>query len=212
MWSDTDCEEIPMTLRQIAPAAIVAALAAAFVPVVHAQSTDTGNWIVRARALYLSPANDDSTGLDLSVNSKVFPEVDVTYFFTPNLAAELVLTYPQKHDVRAGGTDIGSLKHLPPTLSLQYHFTGMSYRPYLGAGLNYTRFSSVELPTGVTLDKNSYGLAAGAGVDVPLGSGWLFNVDVKYVQIKTEVSAGGSSLGDFKVNPVLFSLGVGKRF
>jgi outer membrane protein len=123
-----------------------------------------------------------------------------------------VLTYPQKHDVRSGGVDIGSLKHLPPTLSLQYHFTGMGFRPYLGAGLNYTRFSSVELPPGVTIDKNSYGLAAGAGVDVPMGSGWLFNVDVKYVQIKTEVSAGGASLGDFKVDPVLFSLGIGKRF
>jgi outer membrane protein len=201
-----------MTLRQIAPAAAFAALAAAFVPAVHAQSTDTGNWIVRARALYMAPANDDETGLDLSVNSKAFPEVDITYFFSPNLAAELILTYPQKHDVRSGGVDIGSLKHLPPTLSLQYHFTGMGFRPYLGAGLNYTYFSDVNLPAGVTIDKNSFGLSAGAGVDVPMGGGWLFNVDVKYVQIKTEVSAGGVALGDFKVDPVLFSLGIGKRF
>jgi outer membrane protein len=201
-----------MTLRLIAPAAAFAAIAAAFVPAVHAQSTDTGNWIVRGRALYLDPANKDDTGLDLSVNSKVFPEVDISYFFTPNLAAELVLTYPQEHDVRAGGVNIGSLKHLPPTLSLQYHFTGMSFRPYVGAGLNYTHFSDVKLPPGVTIDSNSYGLALGAGVDVPMGGGWLFNVDVKKVQIKTEVSAGGASLGDFKVDPVLFSLGIGKRF
>jgi outer membrane protein len=47
---------------------------------------------------------------------------------------------------------------------------------------------------------------------VPLGSGWLFNADVKYVQIGTDVSAGGTNLGRFGVDPWLFSLGIGKRF
>jgi outer membrane protein len=197
-----------MNKNWIAAAAVAALLA----PVAQAQTDDTGNWIVRARVLYLEPANDDNTGLDLSVNSKVFPEFDVSYFFSPNLALELVLTYPQKHDVRAGGTDIGSLKHLPPTLSLQYHFTGMSFRPYVGLGVNYTRFSDVELPPGVTIDRNSFGVAAGGGFDVPMGGGWLFNADVKYVQIGTDVSAGGTKLGSFNVDPWLFSLGIGKRF
>jgi outer membrane protein len=59
-----------MTLRLITRTAVFAAIAAALAPAVHAQSTDTGNWIVRARALYMAPANDDETGLDLSVNSK----------------------------------------------------------------------------------------------------------------------------------------------
>jgi len=193
--------------------ALVAAMAAA-VPLAQAQSKDdSGNLLVRLRALNLDPANKDRTGLDLSINSKVFPEVDITYFFSPNLAAELVLTYPQKQDVRAGGTKIGSLKHLPPTLSLQYHFTGLQgFRPYVGAGLNYTRLSSVNLPAGVTIDKNSFGPAVGAGADVPLGGGWLFNVDVKKVLIRTDVFSGGTKLGEFRVDPVLFSLGVGRRF
>lgn len=177
-----------------------------------AQSQDSGDWIVRGRVLHLDSADKDSTGLDLSLKNKTFPEVDITYFFTPNIAAELVLTYPQKHDLRAGGDKMGSLKHLPPTLSLQYHFTGMSFRPYLGAGINYTRFSSVDLPAGVDVDRNSWGLALGAGVDVPVGNGWLVNVDVKKVQIRTDVSAAGSNLGSFKVDPLLFSVGFGKRF
>lgn len=54
-----------------------------------------GPWLVRARAVNLDSANKDSTGLGLSVNDKVIPEVDVSYFFTPNIAAELVLTVPQ---------------------------------------------------------------------------------------------------------------------
>lgn len=190
--------------------AAAAALTVAALPAAHAQ--DSGDWIVRARALHLDSADKDNTGLDLSLKNKTFPEVDVTYFFTPNIAAELVLTYPQKHDLRAGGDKIGSLKHLPPTLSLQYHFTGMSFRPYLGAGINYTRFSSVDLPAGVDIDRSSWGLALGAGVDVPVGNGWLVNVDVKKVQIRTDVSAAGANLGSFKVDPLLFSVGFGKRF
>ena len=58
------------------------------------------------RAVHLDSANKDSTGLDLSINNKAIPEVDISYFFAPNWAAELVLTYPQKHDLKAGGSKI----------------------------------------------------------------------------------------------------------
>jgi outer membrane protein len=191
---------------------ITVAAAAALAAALPAQAQDKGDWIVRAHALYLDPANK-GTDLDLSVNSKTFPEFDISYFLTPNLALELVLTYPQKHELSSGSTQIGTLKHLPPTLSLQYHFTNLQgFRPYVGAGLNYTRFSSVELPAGIEIDKNSFGLAVGAGVDVPVGGGWLLNFDVKKVQIGTEVTVGGVSHGTFKVDPMLYSVGFGKRF
>lgn len=192
--------------------------AAAMVPAVQAQSNDTGSWIVRGRAVALDSANKDSTGLDLSINNKVIPEVDITYFLSPNLAAELILTYPQSQDVRSAGTKIGTLKHLPPTLTLQYHFTGMGMRPYVGAGINYTRFSSVDFAAAVdtalgpSIDKNSFGLAFQAGVDIPIGGGWLLNVDVKKVQIRTDVYSFGTKAGTFKVDPLLVGVGVGKRF
>ncbi len=183
-----------------------------------AQAQDTGTWIVRARALSLDSANKDTTGLGLSVNNKVFPEVDISYFFSPNLAAELILTYPQKHDLRSNGADIATLKHLPPTLTLQYHFPMAAARPYVGAGLNYTHFSNVNFNAATvtalnpSIDKNSFGLALQVGVDVPVGGGWLLNLDVKKVQIKTDVFAGTAKAGTFKVDPTLFSVGVGKRF
>lgn len=192
--------------------------AAMLIPTAQAQGNDEGSWIVRGRAVALDSANKDSTGLELSINNKVIPEVDITYFLSPNLAAELILTYPQKHDVRSAGTKIGTLKHLPPTLTLQYHFTGMSVRPYVGAGLNYTRFSSVDFDPAVdaalepTIDKNSFGLAFQAGVDIPMGGGWLFNVDVKKVQIRTDVFSFGAKAGTFKVDPLLIGVGIGKRF
>ena len=170
-----------------------------------------GKWMVRARAVHLDSANKDSTPLDLSVNNKMIPELDISYFFTPNFAAELILTYPQKHDVRAGGAEIGSLKHLPPTLLAQYHFTNLgAFKPYVGAGINYTRFSSVDILGGaLNVKKNSFGPALQVGFDYALDKNWSINFDVKKVYIDTNVSGG---IGKFKVDPLLVGVGLGYRF
>lgn len=178
-----------------------------------------GKWMVRARAVHLDSANKDSTPLDLSVNNKMIPELDISYFFTPNFAAELILTYPQKHDVRAGGAKIGSLKHLPPTLLAQYHFTNLgAFKPYVGAGINYTRFSSVKFDPAVdaalnpSVKKNSFGPALQIGFDYALDKNWSINFDVKKVYIKTDVRSFGTKVGTFKVDPVLVGVGLGYRF
>lgn len=188
---------------------------AALVPAI-AQAQDSGNWLIRARAVHLDSANKDDTGLGLTINNKWLPEVDISYFFTPNIAAELILTYPQKQTVYSNGTAIGSFKHLPPTLTAQYHFTNLgAFRPYVGLGVNYTNISSVDiLGGGANLKRNSFGLAAQVGADFPIGGGWLLNVDVKKVQIGTDVLAEPTetNLGSFKVDPLLISVGFGKRF
>lgn len=192
----------------------IALAVAALAPVAMAQAA--GDFVARARAVYLDAANKDSIAItDVSINSKWIPEVDFTYYVTPNFAAELVLTYPQKQDVSstAHGGKIGTLKHLPPTLTAQYHFTGLgAIKPYLGAGLNYTRFSSVNLPAGFTIEKNSVGVALQAGVDYALDKTWSLNFDVKKVQIRTDLSSGGSNLGTIKVDPILVGAGVGYKF
>ncbi len=176
-----------------------------------------GPWMVRVRAVHLDSVNKDSTGLGLSINDKWMPELDVSYFFTPNIAAELVLTYPQKHDLRANGLgQIGSLKHLPPTLLAQYHFTNFgAFKPYVGAGVNFTRFSSVNFDPAVqaalnpSIKKNSFGGALQIGFDYALDKNWSLNFDVKKVFIETDVRAGGTKVGTFKVNPVLVGVGLG---
>ena len=171
-------------------------------------------WLVRVRAVHLDSANKDSTGLGLSVNNKTIPEVDISYFFNKNVAAELILTVPQKHDLSSSvlGGRIGSLKHLPPSLLLQYHFDAPGFKPYVGAGVNYTRFSNVNLPAGVDIDRNSWGGALQVGVDIPLSKNLYLNFDVKKVYIKTDVFAGGAKEGTFKVDPVLVGVGLGWRF
>lgn len=184
----------------------------------QAQATDAP-WLVRLRAVDLQSANKDSTGLDLTINDKVIPEVDISYFLTPQIAVELVLTYPQKQTIRSNGTDIGSLKHLPPTLTAQYHFTSFgAFKPYVGAGLNYTRFSSVRFDPAVqtalqpSLSKNNVGLAVQVGFDYEVIKNTNFNVDAKKVQIRTDVSSAGTEVGTFKVDPWLIGVGIGRRF
>ena len=181
-----------------------------------AQHQQDGKWQVRLRAVHIDSANKDSTGLGLSVNNKTIPEVDISYYFTPNIAAELILTYPQKHDVRSSalGGKIGTLKHLPPTLLAQYHFTNFgAFKPYVGAGINYTRFSSVDIADGAAdVKRNSWGGALQLGFDYALDKNWSINFDVKKVYMKTDVRLLGDNIGTFKVNPVLVGVGVGYRF
>lgn len=171
-------------------------------------------WMVRARAVYLDPADKSSPDIDVSVSTKTIPEVDISYFFTPNWAAELVLTYPQKHDVSLSGTKVGTFKHLPPTLTVQYHFTPEAkFSPYLGAGVNYTRISQVDLAGGAAdLEKDSFGFALQAGVDYKLDKNWSLNLDVKKVQIRSDLSIGGTKISTVKVDPWLIGVGVGYRF
>ncbi|QNN55408.1 OmpW family protein [Diaphorobacter ruginosibacter] len=198
----------------------IAAVGALTSGAAFAQTSEAaGPFMVRLRAVHLDSRNHDTTGLDLSINNKWIPEVDVSYFFTPNFAAELILTYPQKHDLRAGGDKIGSLKHLPPTLLGQYHFTGMgAFKPYIGAGINYTRFSSVRFAPAVadalspSIKKNSWGGALQVGFDYAIDKNWSLNFDVKKVYIGTDVYSAGTKVGTFKVDPVLIGVGVGYRF
>lgn len=173
-------------------------------------------WMVRVRALRMQVDNGNSpevTGAKVSINDKTFPEFDVSYSFTRNIAAELVLTYPQKHDVSLQGAHIGTIKHLPPALLAQYRFLpGEKVNPYLGAGLNYTRFMSAKLPDGITTDKSSFGVALQAGVDIEVAKNVYVNLDYKRVNIETDVKVNGAKLTTFKVDPNLFSVGIGWRF
>ena len=189
-----------------------------------AAQTAEGSWMVRVRALSLTAANKSDAIPSLSVaadkitvSDKIFPEIDISYFFTKRIAAELVLTYPQKHDVKLNDTKIGTFYHLPPTLLAQYHFlpTGV-IRPYVGAGVNFTLIMKDEISvTGVgplTLSDASVGAAGQVGVDVRVRPGQFLNFDVKKVMIGSDVKAGGNKVSQVHVDPWLISVGYGVRF
>lgn len=196
--------------KQVIAAAVLCTLMSG---AVFAQQAKEGPWMVRVRAVDLISSNTDSTGAGLTVNNKWIPEVDISYFFNKNVAVELILTVPQKHTLYSNGAEIGTLQHLPPTLLAQYHFDANGFKPYVGAGVNYTQFSSVDIAGGaITLDNSSWGGALQVGVDIPLSGNMYLNFDLKKVYIKSNVNTGGNSIGTFKVDPVLFGMGVGWRF
>lgn len=171
------------------------------------------DWLVRARVVNVDPKNSSSPVSGVAVSSKTIPEVDISYFFTSNVSAELILTYPQEHDVTLNGAKLGTLKELPPTLLVQYHFApGSAFNPYVGAGVNYTLFSDVNIP-GFNVSSNSTGGALQVGADIPLSGNLSFNVDVKKVWMKADVStAAGAYVTTLKVDPVLFGVGLGWKF
>ena len=209
--------------------AVLAVALSAAVPAVAQQSAE-GNWMVRLRALYIDPANNSDAIPTLAVPSdaievsdKWIPDVNISYFFTRNLAAELVLTYPQRHTVKVtssvlGAFDAGSFKHLPPTLTLQWHFNPEgTFRPYVGAGINYTLLSndnlSVPTVTGLHLENDSFGAAVQAGIDYKLSKSLYLNFDVKKVYIRSDVTDDtGAKLSRVEVDPVLVGIGIGYRF
>lgn len=174
--------------------------------------------LVRARALNIQP--DVSTSGTLStihtdVGPQTVPELDFTYMVMDHVGVELILG-TARHKVTSDLGTLGRISHLPPTLTLQYHFnpTG-KIRPYAGVGVNYTRFYDNDLHVGdtpVSVKKNSFGPALQIGVDVALNERWFLNADVKKLWIKTDASMDGQSLGTLKINPWLIGVGIGYRF
>lgn len=152
-------------------------------PAVAANDYKAGDMMIRARALGVVPQESSSLSIGGSVNvdNSVVPELDFTYFFTPNVSAEVVAGVTP-HNVRTkSGVDAGSAWLLPPTVTLQYHFTQFdSVKPYVGAGVNYTHFFNEDAGAlnSVKYD-DSFGGALQAGVNIPIKDNWYANVDVK---------------------------------
>jgi len=221
---------------------VVLALAAAFAPALA--QAEAGDWVVRVRAADVAPNESSklgavsgaaglvaniSAGSALTVDNNVIPELDISYYFTKNIAVELILALGTRHDVNIvgntgalGNQNLGSVNLLPPTLTAQWHFNpDQTIDPYIGAGVNYTRSMDNGLATTavaalpIRIERNMFGLVGQAGVDVNLKDGWLINADVKYVTMKTdvEVLAGTwTKIDDLKINPWVFGIGIGKKF
>ena len=196
-------------------ASVTIALVAAFPAT--AQVAD-GNWLVRARAVDLVFDNGQSKTvktLDIKAEDRWIPEVDISYFFTKNIAAELVLTWPQNIDIQAGSTKIGHVQALPPSLLIQYHFTDLgAFKPYVGAGVNYTHFYKTDnlLDGAAHIENDSWGLVGQLGMDYVLNKNWSLNIDAKYVQMATDVHLGSTNIGKLDLNPFTLGIGVGYRF
>lgn len=214
--------------RLICRGTSLVALTAAIMLPTFAAAKEEGDWLIRARGIYVTPDESATISLiggDADIGKRFTPELDFTYFFTDNVAAELILA-TTKHSVAAVGTalgdlDLGSVWLLPPTLSLQYHFQPkQQFSPYVGVSGNLTLYHSVK--NGPVADKVSYDTSIGfglqAGADFQVGDGTYINFDVKKLWLSTDATvdattaAGAIVSADVKINPWIFGIGIGKTF
>ena len=126
--------------------------------------------------------------------------VTFEYFVANNVGVEVLAALPFQHDISVDGVGkVGSTKHLPPTVSLQYHFGQGKVKPFVGVGLNYTTFFSTKSEgaiAGTNLDlSDSWGLAAHLGVDFKVGEKGAIRVDYRKIDIDTKVKLNGANLG-----------------
>lgn len=179
-------------------------------------ATQAGPWSVRVAATYLHTVDDSSNAVRVDIEDKIIPEFDVSYAFNEHWSADLVLTVPQEHTVKANGAPLGSFKHLPPTLLAKYNFAPRgAFRPYLGAGVNFTLIFDEDLAGGgLKLDNYSIGPALQAGFDWTLNERWALNFDLKRVLLRTDVTpaGGGAAVTEARLDPWLYSVGLRYAF
>ncbi len=187
--------------------ALVALAAPAF-----AQSK--GDWTASIGLGYLNPKSDNGTvlGQSTDISSDTRPIFTVEYFIQDNLGIELLAATPFKHDITLGGSiDAGSVKQLPPTLSLNYHFpTNSAWKPYVGAGLNYTTFFDEELP-GLKID-DSFGVSLQAGLDYMINDDNGVRLNVRWFDIDSDVTLNGRNIGKAEIDPWLIGVSYVHRF
>ncbi len=226
---------------------LVLALTAAFLPALA--QAEAGDWVVRLRATNINPSESSKLGettdkaygagnaaalygnasANLEVDSNTIPELDISYYFTKNIAAELILALGTKHDVNvssAGAVNpkLGEVNLLPPTLTAQWHFLpDQTFDPYVGAGVSYVRAMDNGLTANaggvgypIRIDRNNWGYALQAGLDVNLADKWLLNFDVKKIYFDTDVKlnlgGGYRKIDNLDIDPWVVSVGFGKKF
>jgi len=203
-----------------------------------ALSHQAGDVIVRAGAVKVDPRERSARvsingvkqpGTSATLNSNTQPGLNMTYMFTDYLGIDALATTPVKHKIgikdNGDSFTLGTTKHLPPTLSLVYYPMGNRtdmVQPYLGAGVNYTWFFDSRLKGenkanfhGLDV-KNSLGWALQTGIDFDLGDNFLFNAQIRYIDLqttgKTKTVTGQKVKVDIDVDPLVYMLGVGYKF
>jgi len=214
-----------MSSRYLIPLAVVAALAAPVAAQAQDAGTyDPGKWLFRVGISQINPDSDNlalSPAASVVVDSDLSPTATVEYMITPHIGTELLVAWPFTHglDLDTGSRPldrVGQVDVMPPTLSLNWHFNpnGM-FRPYIGAGVNYTLFSGEEARgalsgSSIKLD-DSIGAAGQVGVDIGQRN-WFFNANARYIDMSSDVELNGADVGTADLNPWIIGLHVGYRF
>jgi outer membrane protein len=202
---------------------------------------EAGDWLVRVGASVVDPKSNngslDMSAVDLGtlgveVDDQTGVTFNFTYMYTKNVGVELLAALPYKHDIMVEGLPgtAATVTHLPPTISLQYHFLPDSaFQPYAGIGLNLTWFMDSDkkeglaaaddllgVTTDIDVDSTSVGFAAQLGFDYMITDQWFLNFDLRYIDISTDatliVDGADFTTAKVDVDPVVYGIHLGYRF
>jgi outer membrane protein len=198
--------------KQLLPLCAALALGTLATP---ALAQSAGDWTFGVGIHQVNPKSDNGSlagnTLDVEVDDDIKPTITAEYFIRDNLGIEVLASWPFEHDIAIAGLGtVGSTKQLPPTVSLQYHFDAGKVRPFVGAGVNYTLFFS-EDSTGALEESrlrldDSWGLAAHAGLDFAIGERGALRVDVRWMDIDTDVELDGADIGTVQIDPLAYGI------
>lgn len=183
---------------------------------------DKGDTIVRGGIASVVPGGSYSSvaggAYDLRADSDIQAGASISYMMTDNMSVNLLAATPFEHDIEAsqfGGSNVGSTKHLPPTVTVSWFplsGQGFAFKPYVGAGVNYTTFWDEEIALGDLNLDDSVGLAAQVGVDVPLAENWSVGAAAYYADIEADAELDGNPIGTVEIDPMIYRLHVGYSF
>lgn len=192
--------------------------AAALVTSSQAFAYGAGDFFTRVGIAKVDPKSDNGEvlGADVNVDAESNFAFTLGYRFHDKMGVELLAALPFKHDLQMEGVTDGSTKHLPPTLTLQYYPLGGTearVQPYVGAGINYTRFSDEKTDIGASLElDDSWGAAGQVGVDLLIDDNWAFNAAAWYIDIDSDAKVGGADAGTVEIDPIVVMAGLSYRF
>ena len=209
-------------------AALGAAIATTMISA-PALAYEAGDMMLRVGAAGVYPTGESENITPIAPGAKVEADsawslgITFSYMITDSIGVGVLGAYPFEHDINAEGSisslgKVGSTKHLPPTVTLQYYFNNSTrFTPFIGAGVNYTYFFDEDTKgalssTDLNLD-SSWGLAGEAGLDVDIDDKWMVSGQVYYIDIETNAKIGGIP-GDFnvKIDPWVYFLSAGYKF
>ncbi|MDF9302325.1 OmpW family outer membrane protein [Tritonibacter mobilis] len=200
-------------MKTLVSALALGVAAASFAAPAMAQSQ--GDWTFGVGVINVNPKSDNGTlaGAAATIDDNTQLSLTAEYFIRDNLGIELLAASPFEHDIALGGSNIGSTKQLPPTLSLVYHIpTKGKVTPFVGVGVNYTTFFSEESSLG-TLDlDNSFGFAATVGADWQISERGALRLNVRYMDIDTDARLNGAPIGKAEIDPVTVGVSYVHRF
>ncbi|XUO83809.1 OmpW family outer membrane protein [Halomonas sp. KM007] len=201
--------------RLIAASMAAATLAASS----QAFAYGAGDFFTRVGVAQVTPKNDNGAlangALAVDVQDKTDFAFTLGYRFHDKVGVELLAALPFKHDIALNGENLASTKHLPPTLTLQYYPLGGTQarvQPYIGAGINYTRFSDEQLAIGELDLDDSWGLAGQLGIDLLIDDNWALNAAAWYLDIDTDATVNGAAAGTVEIDPIVVMAGLSYRF